>query len=149
MSRSGYYEGDDYDEGADWRYIRWRGAITSAIRGKRGQAFLRELLASLDALPDKRLIANSFIDPQDGCVCALGAVGKARGVDLAAFEEIDPDDNGAAADAASGVFGIPLTLAATIMDTNDDNGPRDETPERRFFRVRRWVERQLIEWEPI
>ncbi len=147
MSRSGYSEVDDWDEGADWRYIRWRGAITSALRGKKAQAFLRELIAALDALPEKRLIANSFIEPQEGCVCALGAVGKSRGIDLSAFEEIDPDDDGAAADAASGVFGIPHTLAATIMDENDEGGRRDQTPEERFARMRRWAECQLIEWE--
>jgi hypothetical protein len=46
MSRSGY--SDDHSE---WDLIRWRGAVASAIRGKRGQAFLRELLVALDAMP--------------------------------------------------------------------------------------------------
>lgn len=32
MSRCGY--SDDYDQ---WALIRWRGAVESAIRGKRGQ----------------------------------------------------------------------------------------------------------------
>ena len=38
MSRSGY--SDDLD---NWDLIRWRGQVSSAIRGKRGQGFLREL----------------------------------------------------------------------------------------------------------
>ena len=58
MSRSGYVDADDCDEGEQWRHIRWRGAIKSAIRGKRGQAFLREMLDALDALPQKRLVPN-------------------------------------------------------------------------------------------
>ena len=46
MSRSGY--GDDIGQ---WDLIRWRGAVQSAMCGKRGQAFLKEMLAALDALP--------------------------------------------------------------------------------------------------
>ena len=34
MSRSGYT-----DECDGWELVRWRGAVNSAIRGKRGQAF--------------------------------------------------------------------------------------------------------------
>src|SRR5262245_16738600 len=36
--------------------MRWRGAVHAAIFGKRGQAFLTELLAALDALPEKKLL---------------------------------------------------------------------------------------------
>ena len=59
MSRSGYSEDCD-----GWALVRWRGAVKSAIRGQRGQAFLRELLAALDAIPDKRLIAEELVDAQ-------------------------------------------------------------------------------------
>ena len=83
MSRSGY--DDDYDN--TWGLICWRGAVASAFRGSRGQAFLREMLQALDNLPDKKLIAKELI--QEGAVCALGAVGKARGVDMTS---IDPED---------------------------------------------------------
>ncbi len=55
MSRSGY--SDDLDQGD---LNRWRGAVASAIRGKRGQSFLRELLASLDAMPRKELISEAM-----------------------------------------------------------------------------------------
>lgn len=68
MSRSGYC--DDYD--CDPLPLgRWRGQVASAIRGKRGQAFLRELVAALDAMPEKRLIANDL--EQAGNVCAIAA----------------------------------------------------------------------------
>jgi hypothetical protein len=43
-----------------WSHIRWRGAVASAIRGGRGQAFLREMLAAMDAMPVKRLVANEL-----------------------------------------------------------------------------------------
>ena len=45
MSRSGYYEGDDDD---DWAANSWRGTVARAMRGKRGQAFLLDLIASLE-----------------------------------------------------------------------------------------------------
>ena len=69
MSRSGYT--DDYD---GWDLIRWRGAVHSAIRGRRGQAALREIIAALDALPEKWLAANS-LETADGDYCTLGALG--------------------------------------------------------------------------
>ena len=43
MSRSGYT--DDVD---GWDLIRWRGAVTAAIRGTRGQELLHGLAAALD-----------------------------------------------------------------------------------------------------
>lgn len=45
MSRSGY---NDYSID-NWDLIRWRGQVASAIKGKRGQAFLRELIEALVA----------------------------------------------------------------------------------------------------
>lgn len=48
MSRSEYSENLD-----SWSLIRWRGQVVSAIRGKRGQAFLRELVDALEAMPEK------------------------------------------------------------------------------------------------
>ena len=129
MSRSGYSE--DYD--SNWDLIRWRGAVASAIRGKRGQAFLKEMLLALDALPQKRLIADDFEIRDDGEVCALGAVGRARGVDLS---KLDPDDP----DTVAHVFGLSGALACEIMYINDDNYL---TPEARFERVRAWVARNI------
>src|ERR1700738_4449660 len=104
MSRSGY--GEDYDDVRD--VAMWRGQVASAIRGKRGQAFLHELATALDAMPQKQLIANdfrqdapAFIPPQFAAplVCALGSVGVRRGTDL---QSLDPDDYDKLAD----TFGI-------------------------------------------
>jgi len=109
MSRSGYS-----DDCTGWALIRWRGAVQQAVRGRRGQAFLRELIAALDALPEPRLAAGVLMT-RDGCYCALGAVGHARCMDLT---RIDPDDREAVAQA----FGVSAALAAEIMDVNDVEG---------------------------
>lgn len=134
MSRSGY--SDDCD--IDWNWICWRGAVASAIRGKRGQQFLREMLAAMDALPEKELIANDL--EADGAVCAIGTVGKARGIDMSG---LDPEDR----EKIAGIFGVARALVAETVFVNDEGGKHDETPAARFLRVRHWIESWLIEWE--
>lgn len=132
MSRSGYSEDWDFDQ---WAMIRWRGAVTAAIKGKRGQAFLREMLAALDALPDGKLVASEL--EENGQVCALGAVGRARGVDMAA---IDPEDYSRVA----ATFGVSEALAREVVYENDEMSSwGNETPEQRFWRMRRWVASQI------
>ena len=59
MSRSGY--SDDY-EGLGL----YRQTVENALRGKRGQAFLRELLEALDALDEKKLIEGYLKDGDRG-----------------------------------------------------------------------------------
>jgi len=135
MSRSGYSE--DYD-GTEWDLIRWRGAVTSAIRGRRGQAFLRELLAALDALPEKRLVPNVF--EQEGEVCALGAVARARGVNLS---DIDPEGEFGCQRIIGARLDIASALAAEIMYENDEQHGRRLDPKIRFERVRAWVVEQI------
>jgi len=129
MSRSGYSE--DWDD--QWATIRYRGAVESSIRGRRGQAFLKEMLAALDALPEKRLIADEL---QHGeAVCAIGAVGKARGVSM---EKLDPED----AERVAVKFNIATALAREIVYMNDE-GSYGETPEQRFQRMRMWIANQI------
>lgn len=134
MSRSGY--SDDID---GWDLIRWRGAVASAMRGKRGQAFLREVLAALDALPEKKLIPNEF--EADGAYCTLGAVGKARGLDMSA---LDPYD-----DTTGDMFGIANAMAKEIMWFNDEASLWKETPEARWQRVRNWVASKIWDWQEV
>jgi len=130
VSRCGYSEYlDPLDLG------RWRGQVTSAIRGKRGQRFLRELIAALDALPQKRLIQGEL--EEDGEVCALGALGKARGFDIDRLDTEDYEQLGAA-------FDIAHQLAQETMYINDEYGYR-ATPERRWQNVRDWAVRHLRE----
>lgn len=130
MSRSGYndYDGEEYPAGL------WRGAVERALGGRRGQAFLREMLAALDALSEKKLISHEL--EQDGCVCALGSVGKARKLDMS---EIDPEDH----DTVAAKFGIAHAMACEIMYTNDSGAYRGETPEERFIRMRKWIESEI------
>jgi hypothetical protein len=61
MSRSGYIDDYDDDNGAVAMY---RGQVASAMRGRRGQAFLRDLLSALDEMPEKRLIAGHLVVPE-------------------------------------------------------------------------------------
>lgn len=131
MSRSGY-SSDDCEQ---WSLIMYRGAVTSAIHGARGQAFLKEMLAALDALPERKLIADELITG-DGAVCAIGAVGKARGVDMSGIDLEEPSS-------AASVFGIATALAAEIVYMNDEGSWKKETPEARYSRMRQWVASQI------
>lgn len=130
MSRSGYDDDlDPLDLG------RWRGQVASAIRGKRGQAFLKELLMALDAMPEKRLVQGEF--ESEGEVCALGCVARARGMDLSTF---DPED----AEYVGGDLGIADQLAREIMWLNDESGyGRADKPEKRWADMREWVANQI------
>lgn len=132
MSRSGYNEDGDID---NWQRIMWRGRVASAIKGKRGQAFLREMIEALDAMPDRRLIVHEL--RKDGEVCALGAVGAKRGVDL---ESIDPYDHKTLAS----TFNIAPCLVQEIEYENDiDLKWMGDTPETRWVQMRGWAVKHL------
>lgn len=161
MSRHGYvdYDGDDpLAEG------RWRGALLSAFRGKRGQAFLRELIEALDAMPEKALAAHSFV--KDGEICALGSVALKRGIDVSEFESTDDKyDDHIDHDALAAKFNVASCLAREIMYENDDGDQwhwedtgavcqgvpygsnrkyrTHDTPEERWQRMRAWAVWQL------
>ena len=131
MSRSGY--SDDLDN--NWTLIRYRGMVASAIRGKRGQGFLRDLLEALDTMPNKRLIASNL--ESNGEVCAIGSLGKKRGIDMG---KLDPFDQ----ESVAGAFGIAPCLSAEIAFENDqDFFYSTETPEQRWRRMRAWVSDQI------
>ena len=131
MSRHGYVEDDRCDE---YPLALWRGAVTSAINGRRGQAFLRELVAALDALPDKILIAEALA--ADGAFCAIGSVGAARGMDMS---QIDPEYPEAIAEA----FGIAPALVQEIEWVNDEYYAADQAG--RWKLVRDWAVRNTRE----
>lgn len=159
MSRSGYSDDGCEDQ---WQQIRWNGAVKSAIRGARGQAFLRELLDALDAMPEKVLVTDEL--QVDGQFCTLGVIGKARGLPI---DKIDTHDWSA----LSREFGIAETMAREIMYFNDEGvndydwvdveicGPmrpwqRHRTTvrvdaqhvgERRWRYMRKWVASQIKE----
>jgi hypothetical protein len=128
MSRSGYT--DDYCDD-QWAMIRWRGAVKAAIKGRRGQAFLREMLEALDAMAEKVLIAESLVE-EDGAVCAMGAVALKRGLDVS---KVDPYDR----EQVAQTFGIPESLAAEISYENDERDYAPDDPAKRWTRMRAWV----------
>ncbi len=134
MSRSGYSDSCD-----GWQLIMWRGAVKKAIDGKRGQAFLEEMLIALDALPDKKLIKDDLVTPQ-GEVCAIGSVLQARGVDTTELDIYCPENIAA-------VVGIAPALVQDIEFINDEAHDYYGrlTDERRFEIVRNWVVSQIKE----
>lgn len=166
MSRSGYT--DDIED--TWRHICWRGAVNSAIRGARGQSFLRELVAALDAMPVKELAAESLVT-EDGEFCTLGAVGAARGMDMSA---IDPEDW----DQVAKAFGVAPAMVREIVYENDEqiddwhwvdveicgpvrpyypewgrhkysySAPNPDAKAKRWREMRRWAEQQILKATP-
>src|SRR3990167_1879644 len=144
MSRSGYSE--DCEQ---WALIRWRGAVESAIRGKRGQAFLKELEAALVALPEKKLCAGLFADPEKGEVCAIGSVALKRRMDtgmekMSAIKDIyDKYPEDTQADQCENEFNIAGALAKEIAFMNDDEFCYRESSENRYENVLKWVRENI------
>lgn len=138
MSRSGYT--DDYDD--QGRLNLYRANVNRTIGGKRGQAFLREMAAALDALEVKELVADDIVRDESH-VCAIGSVALARKLDVSKLDPYDGDE-------VAGVFGITTTLACEIAYENDECGRvwdgtvrRQETPAERWTRMRLWVDRHM------
>lgn len=143
MSRSGY--SDDCENIA-----LYRNAVDRATYGKRGQAFLKELVATLEAMPEKRLVADVLVE-DTGEVCALGAVCKARG-----FVEEGKRYYGAEHEVLSQKLDIAPSLVAEIEYENDENGRKhelvdgywqhqEETPEARYQRVLAWAKEHILQ----
>ncbi len=127
MSRHGY--SDECENVA-----MWRGVIASATRGKRGQAFFRALVAALDAMPVRELVEGD-LQTDEGAVCALGCLGKAKGVDL---DKVDTEDWHQLGD----VFNIAPQLAQEVMYVNDESFAT--STETRWKQVRDWAARQIV-----
>lgn len=128
MSRSGYIDDGDHIE-------LYRATVHRALRGARGQHFLRKLRTALDAMPVKRLITDALAD-NDGEVCALGAIDPNK--------DIDPEDT----ERVAAHFGIAPSMAAEIVYMNDEHGAwRSETPEERWTRMRAWVEKEIVPYD--
>lgn len=131
MSRSGY-------TGDCENLALWRGAVSSAINGKRGQTFLRDLVESLDAMPEKRLITSALVTER-GC-CAMGAVAVRREIDTSKVDPFERED-------VARLFGIAPAMAAEIAFENDEADfytGTSETPEQRWVRMRAWAAAGII-----
>ena len=134
MGRSGY----SYDCDDNWAMIRYRGMLASAVRGKRGQAFFRDLVTALDEMPQKRLIRNELL--RDGEVCAVGALWLRR---VIALVKVDAEDRVIVAC----VFDIALPLARDVVYMNDEYYD-SATPEERWTKIRAWAESKIKKHEP-
>lgn len=152
MSRSGLSECDGEDQ---WGFIRYRGQVASAIRGKRGQAFLKELRAALLTMPKKELLKAGF--SRGGEVCALGSVALRRklkaGVGMeTALKQVEEefpkgDDAYSCAGDVCDKFGIAQALAAEIMWENDSEYGSDRSPKGRWKAMYRWVREHIVKVE--
>ena len=142
MSR--YCSDDDYDY-EPWMEGQAAGAMRSAIRGRRGQRLLRDLIAGLDALPVPELAAGSLEDPETGCVCALGAVRMQRGAEAVPLR-FDPNDPDVGWRDLAQPYDISETLAHAVICQNEYGDERnDESSRRRRWRsVRAWAMGHLI-----
>jgi len=138
MSRSGYT--DDFDDNC--RLIMYPGAVTSALRGGRGQKALKEILSALDAMPEKWLAADS-LKTEDGGYCTLGVLGAARGIDMSNLDPYECEE-------VARAFGIAPAMVREIAYENDEGGSwrpfhEQETGEERWARMRQWIASQIKE----
>lgn len=125
----------------------WRGQVASAIRGKRGQKLLRDFISALDAMPEKRLGAGALKD-EDGCLCSLGVVAEARGLDMSdvAFGDYDYETGPSIGHKAFAErFDVARQLTSEIMFENDEGNLDAETPEQRWSRMRAWAESHILQ----
>ena len=115
--------------------------VRRSLKGRKGQAALRELEAALLALPVKRLIDGAV--EHDGDVCAIGALARAKGVDVEPEDEwSDPEDTDMVPIGEE--CGMPRLVAWEVVCQNDLH-MEWLTPEQRYDSMLRWVRKQLEE----
>jgi hypothetical protein len=141
--RIGYSEEEDYPG----QHNLWQANCLRSIRGKAGQASLRELEQALLALPEKRLIADE-LENADGEVCAIGALAKYRNHTPKADPDWEMEQVGVE-------LGMPEMVAWRVVALNDIDidlyYDREKqkcvsyTPEERYERVLAQVQKWLAE----
>lgn len=130
-----------------------------SLRGKKGQAVLKELEAALVALPEKRLIEGALY--LDGQVCALGALMLKRETDkrksglepwfaaVLAVAWLQKVSNKCGVDSYQAVLEAQKylhttrALAARIAFSNDEDC-QAATPEVRYEKMLAWVRREIV-----
>lgn len=118
----------------------YRAAVDRALKGKRGQDFLRELAAAMDAMPEKVLITGELVSEKGEC-CTIGVVCKARQLDVSHVDYYDPDS-------VAKAIGVARSMAAEIEHINDEWGSASELPNERWKRMREWVSDNLAAQTP-
>lgn len=140
MSRLSYNEMSSVEE------VRWQRNSAMTLKSKRGQQMLRDLEAALLALPQKRLLGDTFYEPESGEVCALAAYARHKGCDVEKLQRLELDSGEEQADWVAWMYDQARTLTWNIIDLNDNGGGyfvRHETPEQRYERVLQWVQSHL------
>lgn len=147
---------DDGDETGLTPEMWWHN-IDLAIKGKRGQKALRELLQALEAVPGHVLVRDYLADDERGVACAVGAyaaykriaTGKANswGEALHALRQqygYEPDgyEMGVIGKAETG---MTTTLAQHLAYQNDEGHWRAKTPEELWQVTYDWVKSQLVD----
>jgi hypothetical protein len=136
---------DDCGDAEPWMEGQQAGALRSAIRGNRGQQFLRDLVAGLDALPEQKLSAGALENEETGCCCAFGAVRRYRGTDAVPLyfdpreEDLDPSH-------FAEPFNVATALAWEVVEANEGWSASncEAAMRQRWSRVRAWAARQLL-----
>lgn len=140
------------DEDFPGQAFLWEANLERSLKGKKGQASLRELEFALLALPEKRLITDE-LENLKGEVCALGALARFKGkenpktakvleTDDDAYYFDDDDRMETASVELAATMGVPKMVALAIVYVNDDEW-QPLTPEQRYDKVLKWTRRQL------
>lgn len=171
MGRTSWTEFDGEDSR---EHALFQGRLSRSLRGKAGQAALRELEAALVAMPEPELYSGVFAQPS-GEVCALGALavakkvaaGVSRAEALAVCADVDPD----LSEEVGEDLGFPRLVAQAVVWENDEanttvwevaEGPahpqrgiypykggiayiRDVTPRERYDAMLAWVRSVLVQ----
>ncbi|MDD2034282.1 hypothetical protein T3A99_20630 [Pseudomonas sp. N-137] len=87
--------------------------MSSALKVKRDQAFLIKPHDAMDAMPNKRLVADTL--EADGQFCTLGVLGAKRGIEMSAIDAH-------CRETVSGAFRIAPAMAAEVVFENDECG---------------------------
>ncbi|VII92403.1 MULTISPECIES: hypothetical protein [unclassified Pseudomonas] len=112
--------------------------MSSALKGKRDQAFLIEPHDAMDAMPNKRLVADTL--EADGQFCTLGVLSAKRSIEMSVIDAH-------CRETVSGAFRIAPAMAAEVVFENDECG-WNETPEQRWQRMRKWIGSHIKEVTP-
>ena len=136
MNRVNYQE-----DATPWEFLRYRGAVLSAIKGKRGQKLLKDLLEAFDSMQIKELVANE-LQGESG-VCTLGCIAKAKGMDWSNWNDFKSD-------IISKELNIAKSLVNEIAFENDEicyfDKDSEKTRKKRWQKMRTWVERKITKF---
>lgn len=161
MSRIEEYEPDDIED--ELRCWSFQNNTERHLKGKKGQAMLRELEAALLALPEKRLEYSRFVvrHGEEGGVCALGALALKRKMDQglsradamkklsedAEKNELDMDEEYDSAEwsrieRTADYLQCKVNFAFAVIVENDEWGPTNDAEER-YRRLLEWCRRKI------